>query len=373
MNNFLIAMDSFKGTMDAETACGLVEGAIRAHIADAHVVCLPMSDGGEGLTQACLRINGGQKGSVNIAGPFGKVMAAPYGVLANGVAVFEMAACAGLPLVGAVKDPLHATTQGVGDFLRYAEKTGYRQVLMGIGGSATNDCGIGMASALGYVFLDENGQTVAPLACNMVKVRHIQRPENPLKIKVTVACDVDNPLYGPEGATYVYGAQKGADEAIKNILDLGMQNMAEVINADLSVDVADMEGAGAAGGLGAGLVAFCGAELQSGVDLLLDTVKFDAMLEDIDVVFTGEGRIDGQSVRGKVPVGISRRCKKRAIPCIALCGSIGQGVEAVYEEGITAVFSAIRGVSSLEQIKETCKADLAMLADSVMRTLLCMV
>ena len=370
MKRFMIAPDSFKGTMPADEAASVIQSAILTHIPDAQVKCLPMADGGEGMVEAYLRILGGERKTAWVSGPFGGPMEAFYGLLADNTAVIEMAACAGLPLVEGRRDPLHATTKGVGELIRIAEQEGAARIVMGIGGSATNDCGIGMAAALGYRFLDENKNPVEPLACNMLDIRHIEKPDQLPAIPVMAACDVDNPLYGPSGATYTFGRQKGAEGDTLALLEAGIQTMAEVILRDLKADVANVPGAGAAGGLGAGLLAFLGAELKPGIDLLLDTCGFDEMLQGCDIVLTGEGKIDWQSARGKVPVGIARRAKKANVPCIALCGAIGDGAEAVYGQGITAIFSAVRGASDFDTIKKTCHEDLAILADSVIRLLL---
>ncbi len=370
MKRFIIAPDSFKGTMPADEAASVIQNAIFTHIPDAQITCLPMADGGEGMVEAYLRILGGERKTAWVSGPFGEPMEAFYGLLMDNTAVIEMAACAGLPLVDGRRDPLHATTKGVGELIRIAEQEGAARIVMGIGGSATNDCGIGMAAALGYRFLDENKNPVEPLACNMRHIRHIEKPDQLPAIPVMAACDVDNPLYGPVGATYTFGRQKGAEDDTLALLEAGIQTMAEVILRDLKADVANVPGAGAAGGLGAGLLAFLGAELKPGIDLLLDTCGFDEMLQGSDIVLTGEGKIDWQSAHGKVPVGIARRAKKANVPCIALCGAIGDGAEAVYEQGITAIFSAVRGASDFDGIKKTCHGDLSILADSVVRLLL---
>jgi glycerate kinase len=370
MKRFLLVPDSFKGTMDAGEVCAIWEKAIQTHCPGAYIKNIPMSDGGEGMVDSYLRICGGERIVHTVRGPLGEPVQAAYGILPDGAAVMEMAACAGLPLVGENKNPMITTTWGVGELLLAAAQKGVKNVILGLGGSATNDCGIGLAAAIGYRFTDKNGQDVAPLAKNMQLIAHIQKPQKPLGLTVTAACDVDNPLYGPTGATYTFGMQKGADEAALALLDAGLANMAEVIKNDLSVDVANIPGAGAAGGLGGGTVAFLGGVLKPGIELLLDAAKINDELQTADIVFTGEGRIDWQSAHGKVPVGVSRRAKKFGVPCVALCGSLGQGYEAVYEEGITAVFSSISRPGTFEEIKSTCREDMVRLVDSVLRLLL---
>lgn len=371
MNRFILAPDSFKGTMTADEVCDIWETAILHYKPTASIRRLPMADGGEGMVNAYLRILGGERFTARVSGPLGEPIDAEYGILPNGTAVLEMAACAGLPLVGEAKNPLIATTYGVGELLLYIEERGVQTALLGLGGSATNDCGIGMAAGIGYRFLDDHGNVVEPLAKNMTHIKHIQRPAKPLKLTVNAACDVDNPLYGPHGATYTFGRQKGAKDDALELLDAGLKNMAELMARDLGADIAALPGAGAAGGLGAGVAAFLNGRLLPGIELLLDAAGFDDMLHNTDCIFTGEGRIDWQSAHGKVPVGISRRAKAQGVPVLALCGSIGDGMEAVYPEGITAVFSAIRSIADFESIKNSAHEDMRLLTDAVMR-LLCM-
>ena len=366
---FVLAPDSFKGTMDATEVCAIWAGAVEMHFPGAQVVEIPMADGGEGMVEACLRAapEGGERRSARVCGPMGAPVEAAFGWMRDGSAVMEMAACAGLPMMEGRLDPLHATTRGVGEMLLHAEGLGARRVLMGIGGSATNDGGIGMAAALGYRFLDASGAGLEPLAENLGRIARIQRPERLPDLEIVVACDVDNPLCGPEGATRVFGPQKGVRGETLDALDAGLENLASVMKRDLGANVRDLPGAGAAGGLGAGLVAFLGGRLCAGVEVLLDAAHFDEAASGASLVITGEGRIDGQSVRGKVPVGVARRARRQGVPCIALCGSIGDGVEAVYEEGIDAVFSAVRGAADFASIRESCREDMRLLADAALR------
>jgi len=368
--NFVLAPDSFKGTMSSDEVCHEMERAIRKHIPDAQVVRVPLADGGEGLVNALLRICGGERVTAKVSGPLGDKVSADYAVLPDGTAVIEMAACAGLPLVEDRKDPLHTTTFGVGEMILHACAGGCKKILLGLGGSATNDCGIGMAAALGYKFFNGNGSEIEPSAVNMARIAQIKAPEALPESVFTAACDVNNPLYGPTGATYTFGMQKGAEGAVLELLDAGLKNMAGVMKRDLGADVAQEPGSGAAGGLGAGVLAFLRGTLKPGIELVLDAANFDVLLENADIVFTGEGRIDWQSAHGKAPVGVAMRAKTKGIPCIALCGSVGDGAEQVYEKGITAFYSAVRGAADFEQIKRTCKEDMFLLADAVVRTLL---
>jgi glycerate kinase len=281
----------------------------------------------------------------------------------------EMAAAAGLPLVEGRRDPLHATTRGVGELLRRAEELGVRRVLLGLGGSCTNDCGIGMAAALGFRFMDASGREVEPLAANLGDIRTIREPERPLSIKVSAACDVDNPLLGPAGATYTFGPQKGADRETLDRLEAGMTSFRQVLTRHYGASLAETPGTGAAGGMGEAVLRLLGGTLRPGIELLLDAAGFDDLLQGADLVLTGEGRIDRQSAHGKVPMGVGLRCKRAGVPCLALCGSVGPGAEAVYDCGITAIFSAVQGAASFEEIRKTAAGDMAFLTDSVLRML----
>lgn len=370
IRQFVVAPDSFKGTMDAEKVCQIISASIKRYFPASNVICVPMADGGEGMVDAYLNILGGGRVSLTVTGLRGKPVDCSYGVLPDGTAVMEMAACAGILLLDGGADPLHTTTYGVGEMLAHAERHGIRRVILGIGGSATIDCGLGMADALGYRFYDKAGARLSAATYNMAKIETIERPDKLPELELIVACDVDNPLCGENGATYTFGKQKGVSDEMMPALDSGMEHLACVIARELGADVKDLPGAGAAGGMGAALMAFLGAKLHPGADLLLDVVKFDQMLKDTDVVFTGEGRIDWQSARGKVPVSVARRAKKAGVPCIALCGSVGEGAERVYDHGITAVFSSVGEACDFEQIKKNCTGNLRILSDAVMRVLL---
>ena len=257
----------------------------------------------------------------------------------------------------------------MGELLLDAAERGIRKVLLGLGGSATNDCGVGMAAALGFRFLDAAKEAVEPFAGNLGAIQKILPPEKPLELTVTAACDVDNPLTGPQGATAVFGPQKGVTPECQPELERGMAHMGRMLENFTGKAIATMPGSGAAGGLGAAVLAFLGGALRPGIELLLDTAGFDELLEGADLVITGEGRIDGQSAHGKVPAGVGLRCKAKGVPCAALCGSVGPGAEAVYNCGVTAIFSAVQGVTTFSEIRETCRGDLAFLTESVIRLL----
>ena len=355
--NILLAPDSFKGTLSASEVCDIIESALMKNIKNCTITKLPVADGGEGLCSSLLSAVGGQFISAEAQNPFGERMTAEYAVLNNRTAVIEMAACAGLPLAGDRANPLVTTTYGVGMLIIDAHSKGIGRVILGLGGSATNDCGIGMAEALGYKFFDSNGGRIVTNGENMIKTEHILPPYKPLDIKVIAACDVTNPLYGENGAAYVFAPQKGADaEAVKK-LDDGLVHMSEVIKRDIGIDVSKIPGAGAAGGLGAGSVAFLKAELKSGIDIVLDTVNFDKLLKSADLVITGEGRLDSQSVHGKVVSGVCRRAKQAGVPVVAICGCAEDDVD-INALGISKLYVSTKESKPFEIIKKTCKDDL---------------
>lgn len=358
MPRFLIAPDSFKGTLTSAEVCDIIGDAILSVLPKANITKLPVADGGEGLSDSLLNIVGGEWVEAVVPGVFGLPMKAGYAMLSNDTAAIDMAACAGLPLAGDDKNPAEATTRGVGALMQDALGRGAKRIILGLGGSATNDCGMGMAAALGYRFMDDYGRELDPVGSSMTSVNKILVPKIPLKIDVTAACDVDNPLFGEQGAAYIFAPQKGANAAMVKELDDGLRHMATLIRRDLGVDVSTLPGAGAAGGLGAGVVAFVGGRLRSGIDLVLDAADFNVLLYDADVVITGEGKMDAQSVRGKVPAGVAKRAAQKGKPVIAINGSLGEGANAMLDCGITAMYAASDGSKSFEAIQETCRADL---------------
>lgn len=362
----IIAPDSFKGTMSAREICRILSEEVKRICPGAEVICVPMSDGGEGMSENYVSLLGGELKTKEVTGPMGQPVAAGYGILPDGTAVMEMASCAGLPLMKGDLQPLQATTRGVGELMVHLAEQGSRKLLLGLGGSATNDCGIGMAEAVGYRFLDGEGARLAPYAWNLAKVERIAPPEKLPALTITAACDVNNPLCGPRGAAAVFGPQKGLKPEQIGSHDAAMAHFAEVIRRELGRDVKNLPGAGAAGGLGAGMLAFLNAELKPGIELLLDSVGFDAMMENASLVITGEGRLDGQSVAGKVPVGVARRAKKAGIACVALCGCIGPEAERVLDCGVSAYYASSDGSRSFDEIQKTCREDLAALAARVL-------
>ncbi len=354
----LVAPDSFKGTLTAQEVCDIIGQAFAETIKDSEIIKLPAADGGEGLCACLHKIAGGEIKNALVCGVFGEKISAEYLMLENKTAVIEMAACAGLPLAGDNKNPEKATTFGVGELIKDAVSNGAERILLGLGGSATNDCGAGMAAALGFSFLDENGADFVPTGGTLCRVSKITAPENPIKISVTAACDVENPLYGKNGAAYVFAPQKGADKDTVIRLDKGLRHMAEVIKADCAIDVADIKGSGAAGGMGAGAVAFLSAKLEKGIDILLDVAEFEKKCADADLIITGEGRLDFQSVNGKVISGIAERAAKMNKTVIAICGSRGDGAEKIKSLGVTELYFATETDKPFDEIIRTCKEDL---------------
>ncbi len=358
MYSVLIAPDSFKGTLTASEVCDIIGRAFTDTIKDAVIIKLPVADGGEGLCSCFAEIADGRFIKAEVTGVFGEKMNAEYYMLTDNTAVIEMAACAGLPLAGENKDPEKATAYGVGELIAHAEKSGAKQILLGLGGSATNDCGIGAASALGWKFLDESGKELEPVGKNLGRVRKIIKPEKPLDIPVICACDVDNPLFGERGAAYVFAPQKGADsEAVKR-LDSGLENMSEVIKSELGVDISYIAGAGAAGGMGGGAVAFLGARLEKGIDIILDKARFDEKAKNADLIITGEGRLDFQSADGKVISGIAKRAGALGKKVITVCGCRGDGAEKIRELGVSEMYFSCEKPKPFSEVLKTCKEDL---------------
>lgn len=367
----VVAPDSFKGSNTSVRVADLIERGIRKVYEDAEVVKIPIADGGEGTVDAVVQGADGEYRDVKVTGPLGKRVTARYGLLGAGRAVIEMAAASGLPLVPRdAKEPLRATTYGTGELIRDALDQGCREFLIGIGGSATTDAGVGMAQALGYSFVSADGREIGRGGGALADLESIDvsgADERLSECSINVACDVKNPLYGEHGAAHVYGPQKGADEETIKVLDDNLRRFARVVQQSMGADVAGIPGAGAAGGLGAGLVAFCGATLKSGINAVLDIVRFDDLVESVDLVITGEGAMDGSSSYGKVPVGVAERVKALKVPVLAVVGDIGKNAENVYSHGIDGIMSTMNRAMPLEQALEHSAEMLEDAAERVMR------
>ncbi len=354
MPEILIAPDSFKGSLSAAQVCDAVEEGIRRVLPDAEIVKVPMADGGEGTVQALVDATGGKLVTQEVTGPMGERVEASLGLLGDGEsAAIEMAAASGLPLVTPEKrNPLLTTTYGTGELILAALERGRGRLIVGIGGSATNDGGAGMAQALGAKLLDADRRDIglgggALAALDSIDVSGM----TPLlaEARLQVACDVTNPLCGPEGASHVYGPQKGATPAMVEQLDANLAHYAELIRRDLGREVGEMPGAGAAGGLGGGLVAFCNAELKPGIELVIDAVKLEEKMRRADLVITGEGKIDAQSAFGKTPMGVAELAQRLGVPVVAIGGTIGDGAEALYEHGVGLIMPIIDRPMTLEE------------------------
>lgn len=371
MKKFLLIPDSFKGTMSSEEICSIMEKAILKNYPDSDIISIPVADGGEGSVAAFLKALNGEKITVTVKDPYFEEMEAFYGIIDNGnTAVIEMAACAGLPLVENNPNPSKTTTYGVGQLIEDAVKRGCKKIIMGLGGSCTNDAGTGAAAALGIVFTDRNGKAFIPVGGTLKDIAHIDTSKvlPALKeIDIITMCDIDNPLFGEHGAAYIFGPQKGATPDMVKELDEGLRHLDQIIQVDLKQSLGELKGAGAAGGMGCGMVAFLGSTLQMGIETVLDTVKFDELLVNADYVLSGEGKIDTQSIRGKVVIGIANRTKKANVPLIAIVGDIGDDIEEAYEKGVSGIFSINRVAVEYKDAKKRAKQDLYLTVDNLMR------
>ena len=371
---FVLAPDSFKGSLSALQVCQAMERGIAGVFPDATVEKLPMADGGEGTVDALISSTGGRREKAKVAGPLGHPVQAEFGILGDGrTAVIEMAAASGLPLVPvSSRNPLKTTTFGTGQLMRVAIEKGCRKLIIGIGGSATTDCGTGMAQALGVRFYDRHGREIPDYMCGelMGKVGSIDVTQmHPLlkETKVTVACDVDNPLLGEHGAVMVYSRQKGATEAQLQILEENMGRIIDVIEQTIGRRLRDVPGAGAAGGLGAGLMAFVDAELKPGVQLVMEACQFDKRIAGASLILTGEGKADAQTIYGKTISGVATAAKKQNIPVIVLAGSVSGEAKNLYEIGVTAMFSICPGPITLQQAKNRARQLIENTTEQVMR------
>ena len=375
--HIVIAPDSFKGNLTAMQVAQAIEQGVRRVLPKAVCVSVPMADGGEGTVQSLVDATGGRFVHRAVTGPAGAPVNARYGILKDGItAVIEMAEASGLPLVkGTDRNPLRTTTFGTGELIMDAMKRGARRVILGIGGSATNDGGAGMAQALGVVFADDRGSVIGDHAGGgMLKhIAHIDMSgihKRVAQTAITVACDVDNPLCGPRGAAHVFGPQKGATPAMVKTLDENLRYFGGLIQRQLGVDVRNLKGAGAAGGLGAGLVAFCDAELKSGVDIVMDATGLRSHLRNADLVITGEGRVDSQTAFGKTPAGVARAAKHFSVPVLAIGGGLGDDARDVFAHGIDALASAVARDMPLEEALAHARTYLANAAERALRLIL---
>ena len=370
MRKAVLIPDSFKGTMSSEKIISIMKERIISYYPDCTVVQIPVADGGEGSVDSFLTALGGERIAVKTHGPWNEEIESFYGMLPDGTAVVEMAASAGLPQVGDRKDPSKTTTYGVGELILAAASSGAKRLVVGLGGSATNDAGCGAAAACGVSFYDKDGKSFVPVGGTLdriAKVDVLTLDERVKAIPITIMCDIDNPFYGPNGAAAVYGPQKGADEAMVKDLDQKMIHLAELVKGYLGIDLQSIPGSGAAGGMGGGMKAFFNAELQMGIDTVLEVTKFEEIAAGADVIFTGEGKIDGQSLRGKVVIGVARKAKAMGIPVIAVVGDIGDNIEAAYDEGVVGIFSTNRVAVPYKEARPRAESDMRLTMDNLLR------
>ncbi|MCL2703466.1 MAG: glycerate kinase [Defluviitaleaceae bacterium] len=374
MKKFILVPDSFKGTMSSAEICAIMKERISAYYPNARIISIPIADGGEGTVDAFLLAMGGEKVYIPVKGPYMEGMEGFYGIVDGGsTAVIEMASCAGLPLAGNNLNPGKTTTFGVGQMMADAARRGCKKLIMGLGGSATNDFGVGAAAAAGIRFLDKSGKEFLPVGETLSDIGSIDMtgllPEL-AGMEIITICDIDNPLYGKTGAAYVFGPQKGTGPAMVEFLDGQLRAVSDTVKRTLGTDVSSIPGAGAAGGMGGGMTAFFGSRLQMGIETVLDTICFDDLLTDTDMVFTEEGKIDMQSLRGKAAIGVARRAKKRDVPVVAVVGDIGDGIGEAYEEGICGIFSINRAAIPFGEAKKRSRQDLFHTMDNLLRFLI---
>lgn len=351
----VIAPDSFKGSLTAKEVCDSIETGIKKIFDDAQIVKVPMADGGEGTVQSLVDCTCGKIINIKVKGPLMNEIESFYGILGDGdTAVIEMAAASGLPLLKKEEyNPMKTTTYGTGELIRDALGRGVKNIIIGLGGSATNDGGAGMLSALGVKFSDENKKALKDgiNGESLGKIREIDLTNMDKRLKdcnIVAACDVTNPLCGKNGASYIFGPQKGADPYMAKVLDSNLKNYGKIIEKKTGIPVIDYPGAGAAGGLGSAILAFLNGKLEKGIDIVIKTTKLEQKLKNADLVVTGEGRIDYQTQFGKTPYGVACLAKKYNIPVIAIAGSIGSDINELHEKGFEAIFSIVNSPMNLD-------------------------
>ncbi|MRT13429.1 glycerate kinase [Enterobacteriaceae bacterium RIT711] len=370
----VIAPDSYKESLSALEVATQIEAGFREVFPNACYVKVPVADGGEGTVEAMVAATNGEIIEVDVTGPLGDPVQAFYGISGDKQQAFiEMAAASGLEQVPPeLRNPLNTTSWGTGELIRFALDSDVQSILIGIGGSATNDGGIGMVQALGARLLDSNGEPLGLGGREVARLASIDISGLDKRLKecrIEVACDVTNFLTGKEGATAVFGPQKGATPEMISELDQALDHYAKIIARDLDIDVLTLSGGGAAGGMGAALYAFCGAQLRQGIDIVTEALKLDELVRDADLVITGEGRIDSQSIHGKVPIGVAKVAKRYNKPVIGIAGSLTADVGVVYDHGLDAVFSVLYSICTLDEALDNAGDNLRMAARNIAATL----
>lgn len=370
LKKVVIAPDSFKESLSALEVAQAIERGFRQIYPEAAYIKLPMADGGEGTVDAMVAATGGEIIPVTVSGPQGKVTEAFYGLLGEGkTAVIEMAAASGLHLVaGSERNPLTTTSYGTGELILAALQRGVESIILGIGGSATNDGGAGMMQALGAKLLDDDGQPLKPGGAALAQLKRIdlsQLDPRLQQVKITVACDVDNPLCGKKGASAIFGPQKGATAEQVQQLDKALLHYGTLLEQTTGRQVLDIPGAGAAGGMGAALIGFLAAQLRPGIEIVIETLRLDDAVRGADVVITGEGRLDSQSIHGKTPIGVARVAKRYQLPVIAIAGSLSKDYQVVHQHGIDAAFSVLDRIVTLPEALAEAARNLEVTARNV--------
>lgn len=371
MNKVIIIPDSFKGTLSSEQVCGIISSCIGKLFPDCRCIEIPFSDGGEGFLDCMKKICGGKIVGCTAKNPFFEDIDAEYLVLPDGeTAVIESAVCAGIELVRERLDPSVTTTYGVGQLMKNAVERGCRRIILGLGGSCTNDCGAGAAAATGVCFIDKSGESFIPTGGSLERIAHIDADGCVLRnVEITTMCDVNAVLYGKNGAAYVFAPQKGADTAMAEWLDKGLRHISKIIRNDLGKDISAVNGSGAAGGFGGGVIAFWNGQLKSGIETLLGLADFKRLVKDADYVFSGEGKIDFQSADGKVLSGVCRLSSEAGVPVIAFTGGIDGDISALYKLGLTAAFSINTMPEELSVSSQKSADNLRITAENVLKLL----
>ena len=369
MRKCIIIPDSFKGTMSSQEVCSIIERTIKKHYPHCDAISIPVADGGEGTVDCFLSSMQGEKVYVSVENAFGEKIRCFYGRFDN-MAVIEMAAAAGM-VSNDKRDPMTASTYGVGQLIKHAVAGGCTKIILGLGGSCTNDAGTGMTAALGTIFSDSEGRNFIPSGGTLTDVCTIDnsRTEELLSgVEVCCMCDINNTMYCREGAAYVFAPQKGADREQVELLDYNLRRFAETINDCMHMDVSELVSGGAAGGMGAGAYVFLGAKLARGIELVLDVVGFDSKLDNCDCVFTGEGRFDSQSLGGKVVVGVAGHAKAHGVPVIAVAGAAEDNIDSglLQDIGIMRLYTTSKENESMEEIRKNCRDNLSAAMDKIM-------
>ena len=371
MKKIVLIPDSFKGTLSSTQICEIIQSKINEHFPECQVISIPVADGGEGSVDCFLSALGGEKINLTVKNPYFEDMDSFYGIIDNGnTAVIEMAACAGLPIVEDRKDPTKTTTYGVGQLILDAAGRGVKKIIVGLGGSSTNDCGCGAAVAIGVRFINNKGEKFIPTGGTTHEISSIDisgKAEVLNGIEIVTMCDIDNPMYGPIGASHVFGPQKGANPEMVLFLDEGIKNISEVIKKDLNKDLSMVSGSGAAGAMGAGMIAFFDSVLQMGIETVLDTVNFSDVIKSADMIFTGEGKIDFQSLRGKVVIGVAKRAKLQNVPVTVVAGGADKGIDEAYDLGVTSIFSINRLPEAFETSRYKSVENISFAVDNILR------